>query len=181
MIQKLINKYSDADTNEILTKGFSFLLIRIGGLLAGYLFTYFVAKYYGASVYGLVSLCFSLFLIFGIIGRLGLDINLVKFYSQEEHRDEKGLFYRVWVKSFLASSCLALLLYFFKDLLVYRLFNKPQLSSYIFWIAAAIPFWSSTLICAGLMRAKKHNGWFAILNNPGRYVLSLAGFFCKGS
>ena len=177
MINKLKHKINDVDIIEILTKGFSFLLFRVGGFFAGYLFTYFIAKQYGAEVYGLVALCFSLFVFTSIFGRLGVDINLVKFYSSEEHWNEKGLFYRVLLKSFVVSSLLAFLLYFFKDFFVFKLFKKPQLDPYIFWIVIAIPFWSTTLVCAGLLRAKKINNWYAFLNNPGRFIFTLLAFF----
>jgi len=171
--KKFRNIVKDADSREILVKGFAFLSIRSAGLLAGYFFTYFVAKYYGASVYGLVALSFSLFVIAGMLGRLGLDINIVKFYSEDHNWSNKGLFYRVLIKSFLVSSLLAAGLYYSKDLIANRLFSKPALEPYIYWVALSVPFWSITLICAGLLRAKGKNGWFAILNNPGRFFFAL--------
>jgi O-antigen/teichoic acid export membrane protein len=175
--KKFKHKTNDVDIKEILTKGFSFLLFRAGGFLAGYLFTYFIAKLYGASVYGLVALCFSLFVFSSIFGRLGVDINLVKFYSKEGNGNDKGLFFRVLIKSFVVSSLLACLLYVFKDFFIFKLFKKPQLDPYIIWVVLAVPFWSITLVCAGLLRAKKINNWFAFLNNPGRFLFSLFAFF----
>ncbi len=162
----------DGDIKEILSKGFSFLIIRLLGILAGYLFIYLVTKNYGASVYGLVALCFSIFIIAGIFGRFGIDINLVKFYGSDVNWEEKGLFYKVLIKSLLISSTLAVLLYLAQDLIVLRLFKKPQLEPHFIWALMAIPFWSATLLCAGLLRAKRKNNWYAFLNNPGRFAFS---------
>jgi len=173
VFEKLKHKINDVDTKEILTKGFSFLVFRITGLLFGYVFALFITRQYGAGVYGLVTLCFSLFLFISIFGRLGIDINLVKFYSNETNQKETGLFYRVLIKSIIVSSLLAACLYMFKDILVFKLFKKPLLEPYIIWIVLAIPCWSTTLICSGLLRAKKLNNWFAFLNNPGRFAFSL--------
>jgi len=170
---KLNNLINDKDINEIISKGFSFMLIRILGLIAGYVFIYLVTKFYGASVYGLVALGFSLFIFSGIIGRMGIDINLVKFYSSDEHKNDNGLFYKVLLLSLAVSSIIATVLYFGKGIVVYRLFKKPELDPYIFWVALAIPFWAAILICAGYLRARKKNRWFAFLNNPGRFLLTI--------
>lgn len=172
MKQQLQNIWQDSDRKEILTKGFSFLTIRTAGLLAGYIFTYLITINYGASVYGLVSLCFSLFIFAGILGRLGTDIHLVKFYSDEKNIGDSGLFYRVLIISFLAASLLGALLYWGQDLFVISLFDKPQLRPYILWTSLAIPFWSATLVCAGVLRARKQNKWFAFLNNPARFAFA---------
>ncbi|WP_349523637.1 flippase [Muricauda sp. NFXS6] len=164
------------DIQEILTKGFSFLSIRIGGLLMAYVFTYFVTKEYGASVFGLISLCFALFLFSSILGRLGLDINLVRYYASDNKWEDRGLFYRVWLKSVVFSIFLAILLYALKDIVVQEIFKKPQLEPYILWTVLAIPFWTSSLLCASLLRAKKSNNWFAFLNNPGRFSFAVLSF-----
>ena len=172
MKQKIQNIWNDDDRKEILTKGFSFLTIRTVGLFAGYIFTYLITINYGASVFGLVSLCFSLFIFAGILGRLGTDINLVKFYSDENNLGDSGLFLRVLVKSFIAASLLGALLYWGQDLFIITLFDKPQLRPYIIWTALAIPFWTTTMVCAGVLRARRQNRWFAFLNNPGRFTLA---------
>lgn len=146
------------------------------GLLMGYLFTFFVAKYYGAATYGLISLCFSLFLFAGIMGRLGLDVNIVKFYASPTNQNDTGLFYKALIKCFIASSFLAAMLFLLKDYIVLDIFKKPQLDPYIIWTVLAIPLWSCTMLCAGLLRAKKNNKWFAFLNNPGRFTFTVLFF-----
>ena len=145
----------------------------MAGLLAGYLFTYLITVNYGANIFGLLSLCFSIFLFLGILGRIGVDINLVKQYAEEKNFSDKGLFYRVVLKSFILATVLSVLLIIFKDVLVIALFKKPELQPYIFWTALAIPFWTLTLVCAGLLRARKKNKWFAFLNIPGRFTMAL--------
>lgn len=142
----------------------------------GYLFTFLVAKYYGAATLGLISLCFSIFLFAGIMGRLGLDTNLVRYYSTEANLNDTGLFYKVLLKSFLGSSIIAIILFLLKDYIIYDIFGKPQLEPYFIWTVLAIPMWSGTLVCAGLLRARKNNRWFAFLNNPGRFSFTVLFF-----
>ena len=165
--------FEDDDIKEIITKGFAFLSIRTGGLLAGYLFTYLITTNFGASAYGLIVLCFSIFLFIGILGRLGLDINLVRYYSIEKNISNPGLFYRVLTKVFLITALISILLYTFRELVIGQLFSKPGLEQYFVWIVIAIPFWAVALVCGGVLRARNKNNWFAFLSNPGRFAFSL--------
>ena len=77
-LKKLIQ---DSNNNEVLRKGGGFLVIRAFGLLAGYGFTLFISRYYGAATNGYVALSFSIFLIGSLIPRFGFDVNLVKTFS----------------------------------------------------------------------------------------------------
>ncbi len=176
MVDKIKNIFKDKDFNEILTKGFSFLLFRFSGLIAGYLFMYLIAVNYGARVNGLIALSFTLFLSISIFGRLGIDVNLVRFFSLPQNENDKGLFYKALLITVFFSSIFAFLLYFFKDIFIYKIFKKPELEPYIFWVVITIPLWAIVMVCGGFFRAKKMNNWFAFLNNSGRFLISLAVF-----
>ncbi|MGO1751608.1 MAG: flippase [Psychroflexus sp.] len=171
-IQKILG---DTDQKEILSKGFSFLGFRLGGTLIGYFFTLFITQKFGADIYGIIALGFSVFLIISVIGRLGLDINLVRFFSEDNNNSETGIFYKSVFKSFLVSFILASIIYFLKEPLVMKVFRepKPELLPYLPWILAAIPFWSLGLVSAGYFRAKKQNQAFAFFNNPSRFLFGL--------
>lgn len=168
--------FKNEDYKEILNKGFSFLILRIGGLFLGYIFTFLIAREYGAGVLGLVSLSFTLIMCLGILGRLGIDVNLIPFFSIESNKNDSGLFFKVLLKAFIFSSLLAFILYCFKDAISINIFKKPKLEPYIIWSALTIPFWTITLVCAGLFRALKKNTYYAFFNNPGRFLSSLLMF-----
>ena len=131
-----------------------------------------VTRIYGASVYGLVSLSFALFILGGILSRLGLDINLVRYYASERNWLNKGVFYRVLIKAILASFLFWLILYGLREYIIVSLVKKPELEPYILWTAAALPFWAITRLCGGVLRARKQSRWFAFLNNPGRFFFA---------
>ncbi len=111
-----------------------------------------------------------------IFGRLGIDMNLIPFFSIKENSFDSGLFLKVLLKAFIFSSLIALVLYGLKNLICVHLFSKPQLLPYIFWVCLTIPFWSVVLICAGFFRSIKKNNLFAFFNNPGRFLFSLGIF-----
>ncbi len=171
-LQKLLQ---DTDQKEILTKGFSFLGFRVGGTAIGYLFTVFITKNFDADIYGIIAIGFSMFLILSVIGRLGLDINLVRFFSDEHNDSETGIFYKSVLKSFLVSAFLAAIIYFLREPIVLQLFRepKPELLPYLPWILAAVPFWSLALVSSSYFRAKKQNNIFAFFDNPSRFLFSL--------
>lgn len=122
-----------------------------------------------------MALSFSIFLIIGVFGRLGLDTNIVKYFSDDANDTEKGLFFKSLINSLVLSSGLSLLIYQFRELLVLNIFSepKPELIPYLFWVLLAIPFWSITLICASYLRAKGRNNAFAFFNNPGRFLFAV--------
>ncbi len=170
MLKKL---NSNKDYNEIVRKGFSFFVIRSIGLLSSYFFAFLIARYFGASVYGIVAVCFSILLFSSVFSRLGLDINLVRYYSEGKNWNDGGLYFQVLVKSFIFSILIVLILFFFKDFLVFRLFQKPSLSIYFNWILLTIPLWTLVIVSGSLFQAMRNNILFAFLNNPGRFLFSI--------
>lgn len=111
-----------------------------------------------------------------IFGRLGIDMNLIPFFSLEENSFDSGLFLKVLFKAIIFSSLISIALFGFKELICVDLFGKPQLIPYVFWVCLTIPFWSVVLICAGFFRSIKKNNLFAFFNNPGRFLFSLVIF-----
>lgn len=170
--EKVSKLFSNNDYKEILNKGFSFFVLRLGGLLAGYVFTYLIAKEFGASEVGLVSLCFTIIMCVSIFGRLGIDVNLITHFSNTRNQDDSGLFFKVLGKAFVVSSIFALIIFFLRNVISVKLFNKPQLEPYILWTALTIPLWAIILVCAGLFRSLKKSTLFAFFNNPGRFLLA---------
>ena len=171
---RIQNQFKDSDKKEILSKGFSFLVFSLSGTLAGYLFTLFVARNFGASVNGLIAISFSIFMMATMLGRLGIDINLVKYYSDENViRADTGTFFKMLLKAIVFSSLIGISVYLLRDLIAIKIFGKEQLIPYLKWISFAIPLWVSTLLCASFFRAIRKNKTYAFLNNAGRFLVTL--------
>lgn len=171
---RIQDQFKDSDKKEILSKGFSFLVFSLSGTLAGYLFTLFVARNFGASVNGLIAISFSIFMMATMLGRLGIDINLVKYYSDENViRADTGTFFKMLLKALVFSSLIGMSVYLLRDLIAIKIFGKEQLIPYLKWISFAIPLWVSTLLCASFFRAIRKNKTYAFLNNAGRFLVTL--------
>ena len=87
---KLKNILVDSDFKEILSKGLSYILIRGFGIVISYAFTAYITKNFGASIFGLFSIAISIFMIASVVGRLGVDIHLVKFFSVKDNLNDKN-------------------------------------------------------------------------------------------
>ena len=179
MIKRWIDKLTKIDSGEILIKSFSFLLIRVGGTIITFIFSRYVTKNFGADIYGLIALSFSIFLIISVFGRLGLDTNIVKFFSLNNDKEDSRLFYQSILKVFITSGILSGLVYWQNDFLVKEIFKepKPELIPYLNWILPAIPFWSVTVLSASLLRSKQMNNWFGFFNNSSRFTFALVLLF----
>lgn len=179
MLNKLLNKITDSDSKEIVTKGFGFFVFKMGGTILSYIFTLYITITYGADVFGLITIGLSVFMIAGVVGKLGLDINIVKFYSHDPHLSDSGLFYKSIFKTFIFSSFLALVLYYGSDYFVNTVFRdpKPGLIKYLNWLLPAIPFWTITMVSAGFLRAKRLNNFFAFYSNAARFLFTLLLLF----
>src|SRR5690606_674024 len=109
-----------------------------------------------------------------IFGRLGIDVNLIPYFTHETNRQDSGLFFKVLIKAIILSSFLALVIFLLKEVISINLFKKPQLEAYMIWTALTIPFWTIILVCAGLFRALKKNTLIAFFNKPGMLLATLA-------
>lgn len=165
----------DSDFSEIISKGFSYIGIRGIGILVSYGLTIFIARTFNSSVLGLYSICISVFMILSTFGTLGLDLNAVRYYSIDSNRENRNLFLKIILKSFLLSSLLSLIVYFLRSQIAIELFKipKPELIVYLKWVLLSVPFWSVTLICAGVYRASKKIVVFSFLSQSSRYIFTL--------
>ena len=87
-MQKKINKLlGDKDIAELLRgSGISFFL-RIGGQALGFLLTFIIASYFGASALGDYILAIIVLRIFTLISKSGMDISSIRFISSFSSRN----------------------------------------------------------------------------------------------
>jgi O-antigen/teichoic acid export membrane protein len=83
MINKLKQKIqSDKHFAELLKGSYIAFVLKIVGIIAGYIFTLLITRGYGAEAMGIFTLSFILLQIFSVIGRLGMDTALLRFTAE---------------------------------------------------------------------------------------------------
>ncbi len=183
MINKLKNKInSDIHLKELLKGSSIAFVLRILGIIAGYIFTLLITRGYGAEAMGVFALSFTLLQISSVIGRLGMDTALLRFvaeYSSQGKWDIVKDIYKKAVKLVLPFSIfVSILVFFLSPYIAEFVFKKPHLEPY-FKIAAIgiVPFvllFIHTESLRGLKKIKE----YMLLQQAGIFILAsiLLGF-----
>ena len=172
MINKIFNTFvKDSNNKEVFSKSLVFFVFKIGGFFLGYLFTILITRNFGKSTYGLITLAFTVFMIFSVISKFGFDINLTRLASSGKYSKSqiKNLYFKSTAIAFLIASTIAALIVLNLEFISLQIFKKIQFSNYLFWAALAMPFWTVVFINAGIFRGFKKNTLFSIFNSFGRF------------
>lgn len=146
MLKKIKVKIgSDKHFSELLKGSYISFLMKMMGMLFGYIFTFMIAKWYGADVFGMFTLSLTVLNIFVTIGLLGFDNALVKFVADYNINNNHSLVKEVYDKALGVtlpiSIFLSFLLFIQADFVAINIFKNPHLVSF-FQIAsfAIVPF-----------------------------------------
>jgi len=146
IINKIKTKLSeDIHLKELIQGSLTFLILRILGMIVGYAFTLIVTRNFGAFAWGIFTLCFTVLHITSVIGKLGLDIALLRFIAQynaqRKVKTAKYIYFKSIIIIISLSFLLSLSLYYLSSLLAERVFGKPHLAPYFKLISfALLPF-----------------------------------------
>jgi len=134
LYDKFNNHFKEESFAELVKSSASTFAVRIGGLFAGYLFTLLVSRLYGPDVLGAHTISLTVLMVFTIIGRLGMDFNIVKHFaknSQENRWDRIREVYRKTLKVVVPVSLVFTVIYFFTaPIIADKVFHKPHLTPY---------------------------------------------------
>jgi O-antigen/teichoic acid export membrane protein len=132
-LQSWLQRYRDDDSFRHLVKaGFFSLLIRVVGLATGFFVTVITSRFYGADALGIVSICIALLSFASVIGKLGMDVALMRYIAELFSKNDFPAIKHVYLTSmkFIFPVCLLItvLLYFFSPYIAEHVFQKPHLS-----------------------------------------------------
>ena len=121
------------------------LLVKVLGVALAYLLAIALTRKFGASAFGLYSICLVILGIASEISRLGMDYASVKFIPAFLVRNDKSQVSTYYQKSLLIIVALSILasaiLYYSSNSLSLFVFEKPELDIYLKAFAFAItPF-----------------------------------------
>ena len=119
-IKSYLSKYSgDVHFIELIKGASSTLIMKIVGLLVGYILAIFITNKFGAFVFGQYVTALLIVEILSIISRLGIDTALVRFISRYVHNGASHLINKLFLKSVAivtsAAIIFTLLLLFFSS------------------------------------------------------------------
>jgi len=142
----------------------------------GFVFTWIIARYYGADANGVFSLSITLFMILTILSRSGFDMSLTRIFSESQANKQLGqakkIFGKTLILSVPSSVALSIIFYFSAPYLAETIFNNQNLIPSFRYMSMAIPSWTIIMICAGALRGLGHSTAFTFYFNVGRFLFA---------
>ncbi len=135
MINKLRSKlHQDKHFSELLKGSAISFILRIIGILLGYVFVLLVTRGYGAEAMGVFTLAFTFLQITSIISRLGMDTIILRFTSESiSHDNRKEFLDNIHKKILFITLPLSLFIttiaYITSPTVATYIFDKPELTT----------------------------------------------------
>ncbi len=124
---------NDESFRHLVCTSFFSLLIRGVGLATGFFVTLITSRFYGADALGIVSICIAILSFASIIGKLGMDVALMRYIAEFFSRQNFSAIKHVYLRAlrFIVPACIAItvLLFFSSSFLARHLFHKPDLNN----------------------------------------------------
>ncbi|RMA93317.1 flippase [Hydrogenothermus marinus] len=177
MIAKLKDKLNkDIHLKELLKGSSIAFVIKVLGLIAGYIFTLIITRGYGAEAMGIFALSFTVLQIASVVGRVGMDTALLRFvaeYSSQGKWDIVKDIYKKAIKLVIPISLiLSILVFLLSPYIAEYIFHKPYLFKYFQIVSIGIlPFvllYIHTESIRGLKKIKE----YMFLQQAGIFILS---------
>ena len=165
VISKIKNKInSDIHLKELLKDSSIAFVLRIVGIIAGYIFTLLVTRTLGAESWGIFTLSLVILQIASVIGRLGMDTALLRFTAEYVVKENVNTLKKIYKKALTLvipfSTLIAVSVYFLSPVLADNIFQKPYLNDYFniisFIIVPYILLLINSEIIKGLKKIKEY-------------------------
>ncbi|HET8837567.1 MAG TPA: flippase [Flavobacteriaceae bacterium] len=161
----MINKFKkklgkDAHLKELLTGSAVTFVIKITGMLIGYLVVLLISRKYGAEGVGLYGLTSKLLNSLAILGCLGMNISVLRYVGQFAKNANapawlKQLYGHITAFAFPFSVVVGIGLYFSAEIIALQLFENTTYIPALKISAFALPFFTINLINVEFIRGLK--------------------------
>ena len=177
MIKKIKNKINvDLHLKELLKGSFIAFVLRIIGIGLGYVFTFLITIGYGAKGMGVFALSFTLLQISSVIGRLGMDMALLRFVAEYSSQGKWKVvidIYRKAIKLVLPFSIIVSIVVFFLSPDIAKfVFKKPYLEPYFKIVSLGIVPFVLLFIHTESLRGLKKIKEYMLLQQVGIFILA---------
>lgn len=123
---------TDESFRHLVRASFFSLVIRIVGLGTGFLVTVITSRFYGADALGVVSICIAILSFASVVGKLGMDVALMRYIAEFYVNSNFSAIKHVYLKSlrFIVPVCIVTtgILYLLSPVIAGDFFHKPHLS-----------------------------------------------------
>lgn len=168
----------DAHFKELLKGGSTALFLRLGNVLAIYVFNLLLARMLGAEGTGIFAFCFTILNILMVTGRLGLDNYLVKTIAEFSVKERWSTVDQVYKKGILmaliASVILGIVVYFLFPAL-FKLWDRSVYTDGIRIVAIALLPAVFLNLNAESLRGLKKIKYYGLFQNNTIFLVGIIG------
>lgn len=177
---------SNIHFKEILTGSAITFVLKMFGMLLGYIVVLMISRQYGAKGIGVYNLTLSLMTFAAMIAAMGMNISILRYVGQFNKSGEEyklKLLYRYAVEFVVPFSLLlAMLLYFLADVIAQKIFHNPVYRPALEFAAVIVPFMALQNISVEFIRGLKQlkiSEYLRSVNRPlvNITLLSSIGFY----
>lgn len=122
---------------ELVMTSWRSFLIRMAGVLTGFLVTWITARFFSAEALGVVSICIGMLSVASVFTKMGHDIALMRFISNFFSEGRMASIRAVYLTSARVvvpvGIMMTLLFYLSADWLSVHVFHKPNLAAILRW------------------------------------------------
>jgi len=173
---KKIKSFLKNDSGKLAKKSGLTLIIKLSGMGAGYLLTFFVTLKGGGEAWGNYALAYALLQICATLGQFGVDTASIRFVSEYNSHNQMGRMKDFYIKALsvvlLWSFIVSVALYFLAPIFSEYIFKKAYLTDYIKLAAFGIIPQTLTDLHAEMFKGYKKPGIFAFFMYVATYLFS---------
>lgn len=160
MLNNLKNKInSDSHFKEILRGSAVTFVLKISGILLGYLVVLIISRNYGAEGVGVYNLTLNIMTLMAMMASMGINVSILRYVGQFNNRGEEyklKLLYRYAVELVVPFSLfLSILLYFFAGIIAGNVFHNLTYKPALEFVALIVPFLALQNISVEFIRGLK--------------------------
>lgn len=179
ILTKLTSKVGeDGHLGEILRGSRDTFILKVSGLLAGFLFTFVISRYLGPDALGVFSICLTVVTILTVLGVAGLDTTMVRLIAERsakgEHLFVRQIYYKAAKLVLIFTVILSVAAFFLASFIASAVFNKAQLTDPIKIASLSITPMALMMLNSQAMRGLKRIREFALFQYFLRFFLPLA-------
>lgn len=177
MIKKLKNKLNnDANLKELLSGSAVTFVIKVTGMLIGYLVVLFISRKYGADGVGVYGLTIKSLNFLAIFGAIGMNVSVLRYVGQYAQKKEvvfwlRKLYVNILQFVFPFSVLIAFLLFYFAEKIAVYVFDN---ASYVFAFrlgAFVLPLYTINLINIEFIRGLKKLRFSEFFRSISRQII----------
>lgn len=172
--KKVKRQFREKGFKELVFGSANTFVLRVVGMFIGYLFTYIIARFFGAKGVGVFTLSQTVLLMFTILSRLGMDSAITKLFSENAIKKRWDNIYNIYKEVYKLLIPLGIfwtmVLFFSSGYIAHYVFHKDYMAPYFQVIALGILPMSIRFVSSECYRGFKEVRMYAYSNNVSYFL-----------